>query len=570
MLNRSSLLLAGLAAVAACDVTFDGTTSHSPRAAELDRASATTAIWNAGPGDPVLGPSARSMTESFAPGAIAPFTGGSAYPSATKRTLVLYDKGGTWGALGELYAIGSVNLASHFGTYTAKAAVSYSCGELDSYDALLYIGSTYDEALPTCLLDNVLATTKPVIWSYYNIWKLSDRAGGPTPFAEKYGWNWDVLDFSSVGTVTYKGHVLNRYAANGGGLMGVSIVDSTRVSVLATAQRADGSSLPWAIRSGNLTYVVDIPFTYMTEEDRYLVFADLLFDALAPTTVERHRVVVRLEDISPEDDPAELRAAADYLYSQHIPFGFGVIAQYEDPLGWYNGGIAERVRLDQSPELASAVRYAESRGGVLVMHGYTHQYKSLLNPYTGVTGDDDEFYRVSENLDHTLTYVGPLPNDTVKSTTDRITNARRNFKRAGIAPPTIWEFPHYAASVNAYKAVNASFGSRWERALYFPGALSGATPTYSRMFGQLFPYPVRDIYGTRVLPENLGNIEPEPFYIFPTRFPADIVNAAEKNLVVRDGTAGFYFHPFFDLAYLRDTVQGLRTLGYEFVSPTSI
>jgi uncharacterized protein YdaL len=568
MLKRSTLLLAGFAAVAACDISFDG--GHAPRQAALDRATATTAIWNPSPGDPALGASARSTMESFAPGALAPFAGGSAYPAANKKTLVLYDKSGTWGALGELYAVGSANLASHFGSYVAKPAVSYVCGELGGYDAVLYIGSSYDEPLPTCLLDNVLATSKPVIWSFYNIWKLEARAGGPTPFATKYGWNWTPLDFSPVGHVTYKGHVLDRYAANGGGLMGVSIGDATRVSVLATAQRDDGTSLPWAIRSGNFTYVVDIPFTYMTEEDRYLVYADLLFDALAPTTTERHRVVVRLEDISPEDDPAELRAAADYLYSQHVPFGFGVIAQYEDPLGWYNGGIGERVRLDQSPELVSAVKYAQTRGGVLVMHGFTHQYKSVLNPYTAVTGDDMEFYRVIENTDHSLTYSGPVPNDSTKYTSDRITSARKNFQRAGVSYPMIWEFPHYAASANDYKAVNAAFATRWERSLYFPGTLAGTTPSYTRMFGQLFPYPVRDIYGTRVVPENLGNIEPEPFYTFPTRFPADIVNAAEKNLVVRDGTVGFYFHPFFDLAYLRDTVQGLRTLGYEFVSPTGI
>ena len=27
------------------------------------------------------------------------------------------------------------------------------------------------------------------------------------------------------------------------------------------------------------------------------------------------------------------------------------------------------------------------------------------------------------------------------------------------------------------------------------------------MMGQFFPYPVRDVYGWRVMPENLGNIE---------------------------------------------------------------
>ena len=40
-------------------------------------------------------------------------------------TLVLYDTTGQWGWLGELYAIMTANLASHFGTWTAMPVVSY-------------------------------------------------------------------------------------------------------------------------------------------------------------------------------------------------------------------------------------------------------------------------------------------------------------------------------------------------------------------------------------------------------------------------------------------------------------
>jgi uncharacterized protein YdaL len=166
------------------------------------------------------------------------------------------------------------------------------------------------------LLDDVLNTNKPVVWSFYNLWQLTNRAGAA--FVTNYGWTWTGLDFSPVDSVMYKGRTLSRYAANQGGVMGTTIVDPTKATVLAVAHRGDGTTMPWAVRSGKLTYVTDLPFTYMKEEDRYLAFADLLFDALAPTTPERHRVVLRIEDISPVDDPAALRAIADYLYSQNI------------------------------------------------------------------------------------------------------------------------------------------------------------------------------------------------------------------------------------------------------------
>jgi uncharacterized protein YdaL len=316
--------------------------------------------------------------------------------------------------------------------------------------------------------------------------------------------------------------------------------------------------------------VAEIPFSYMSEEDRVLVFADLLFDALAPATAERHRAMVRLEDISAASDPAELRAAADFLRSEGIPFGFGVVPEYVDPHGAYNGGVSERVRLSQSPEVTAILKDLVARGGTLVMHGQTHQWATTINPYTAVTADDHEFYRVTENLDHTLNYIGPIPGDSLSWATNRLKTADNQFRQAGLPLPAIWEFPHYSGSVADQRAVSARFATRWERTLYFPGLLRGGAIDYTRIFGQLFPYVVRDVYGAKVLPENLGNIEPTTFYIYPARFPSDIIRAAEKNLVVRDGFASFYFHPFFDVSYLRETVNGIRALGYTFVSPASL
>ena len=49
---------------------------------------------------------------------------------------------------------------------------------------------------------------------------------------------------------------------------------------------------------------------YFSEGDRAVAFADLLFDALDPAGAAP--ALVRLEDISADSDPAELRAAADY------------------------------------------------------------------------------------------------------------------------------------------------------------------------------------------------------------------------------------------------------------------
>ena len=59
--------------------------------------------------------------------------------------------------------------------------------------------------------------------------------------------------------------------------------------------------------------------------------------------------------------------------------------------------------------MATLLKDMSARGGVMVMHGNTHQWDTAINPYNQVSADDYEFFRVTENADHTLTYQGPLP-----------------------------------------------------------------------------------------------------------------------------------------------------------------
>ena len=243
MLRTKSVVLVVFAVLGtACDASFDeGYLARHRSTGSLQ--AAQSAVWNPGPGDmealelATLRAGLQSPVydvDDIAPQATVPLAGPGVDPTATKRTLVLYDAGGQWGALGELYATGAANLASHFGSWTAKRATSYTCGELAAYDATIYLGSTYDEPLPTCLLDDVLNTNKPVLWSFFNLWQLTNRAGAA--FATNYGWTWTGLDFSAIDSVTYKGRTLTRYAANQGGVMGMTILDPTKATVLAVAR----------------------------------------------------------------------------------------------------------------------------------------------------------------------------------------------------------------------------------------------------------------------------------------------------------------------------------------------
>jgi uncharacterized protein YdaL len=320
------------------------------------------------------------------------------------------------------------------------------------------------------------------------------------------------------------------------------------------------------VRSGTLTYVGDLPLAYISSDDRYLALADLLFDVLAPDVVERHRALVRIEDVNPSSDPAQLRAIADYLGGRKVPFSVAVFAEYDDPAGRYNGGVPVHRTLTQAPQVIEALKYMVAHGGLLLMHGDTHQYATVPNPY-GVSGDDFEFFRAHVGAADAVVLDGPVPEDSAAWVSDRLNAARAEWVAAGLASPTIFEFPHYTASALDYLTVSSDrqLAARYERALYFAGVLSGGSVDNSLYVSQFFPYPVRDVYGMAVIPEDLGNVVTQRYNQHEARLPEAILASAQRALVVRDGVASFFYHPFLGLQYLPELVDRIQAMGYTFV-----
>ncbi|GAA2088071.1 DUF2334 domain-containing protein [Actinomadura alba] len=508
--------------------------------------------------------------------------------AAQPNTLILYDTAGPYGFLGELYAMATANLAGHFGAVATKPVSQYTAGQVNQYTATIYIGSTYyggdiPDAIPNAFYSDVATSSRPVIWMNDNIWNLAGKVGVPA-FTARYGWDPTTSYFDvggSVGKVTqvdYKTQPLGRSipaGADSGILRPNILTGGGQPAVTTLAEAVDTSTspntrFPWAVRSSNLTYIGEIPYTYFNESDRAIAFYDLLFDALAPETPTRHRAMLRLEDISPGSDPDQLMEIARYLDQENIPYGFQVIPVYTDPKGAYNGGTAETTTLQQAPEVVAALRFMLANGGTIINHGYTHQYRDADNPYNGVTGDDFEFFRAHVDSADNVIYDGPVPEDSTLWATSRILSAKTAFTLNLLPTPRLWTTPHYAASATDYGVINQHYAARYERSLYFAGQLTPAPINPQVYMGQYFPYPVRDVYGSKVLPENLGNYEPDSYNNRPPRLPADMINSARLNLAVRDGFASFFYHPYYPVAPLRETVQGIRALGYTFVDPASV
>lgn len=483
-------------------------------------------------------------------------------PSAT-GTLVLYDSTGQWKFLGDLYGQLAQNLASRFGSTHAEPVSAYTAGQMRNYRSVIYIGSTYDEKIPQTFLDDVLANTTEVLWAGANVWQLDNRANTDNitgRFEDQYGWKYISYDTSSVTQVRYKNRLLDRSEDNAGGILNLTITDPKKAIVKAEAIRANKTTFPWETKSGKLTYIGEVPLSYFDETDRYLIFADTLFDINGYTGPERHRGLVRLEDVGPNSDPVALRKLADVLFARKIPFSVALYPVYA------NGKT--RITLADRPKIVEALRYMKAHGGTLISHGYTHQLGNKANPYRGISGEDFEFYTTHIDKDDNVVLDGPVVGDSELWATNRMTAASKEIEKVGFAAPQIWEFPHYIASVPDYSAAAKNYPARYERGTYFANRFGKVD--YEHNIDQYFPYEVTDVYGTKIIPENIGNVQLVSINNEPPIFPSDLVARAKANLVVRDGYASLFFHTFYSPQMLAKLVDDIKNLGYTYVSPASV
>jgi uncharacterized protein YdaL len=515
------------------------------------------------------------------------------------HALILYDApaGSEYEKLGKSYAIMLRNLLGHFDARVDLVPVQlYTAGQLAGYDAAFYLGAIYNNPLPEALLTDVAATAKPMVWFKYNLWALT---GDPTfGFAARHGFTFSTLRGLNAlpsasnptpgffDTVSYKGLSFVKYYAwdaarnviSADPDLGVTtILDATKaVALVNVTNPVTHEQAPYVVRSGNFWYVADMPFSYIGPRDRYLVIADLLHDVLGIQHAESHKAMVRLEDVDAKVSASTMKTLTDYLSAKHIPFSIAAIPHYKDPLGIDNNGVPQDIPLAQASVLRQSLDYALQHGGEIVMHGYTHQYAAMKNPWTAVSADDYEFWDIVHNA--------PVPEDSTAWALGRLNAGLTELTAAGYQP-VAWETPHYVASPLTSKAIPQVFDTTYQRVVYFTGDQPDFTSRPGKDFsaGQIFPYVIqRDYYGQRVLPENLGNIEYDIHQIDPTSFLTytwqDIALNAKYALAVRDGFGSFFFHPFWlepDLGTpgysdFTQLIDAITALGYTWTVPSQL
>ena len=458
----------------------------------------------------------------FAP-VLSVFAGpaGAAKQPQQPQALIIYDGQSQKSHEGLVDGTHIANLMGHFNYRPLlKAAEEYRPGSMADYAAVFIVGGSDKTVWPAAVLSDARARTTTLCWIGYGINSFLGNGEGKRRGVEVNS----VLVNSRYNSVQYRGSKLGK----GGGMVTLmNVKDPKQVVVEAEMSDPEGHKSPYIMRIGKLWLVADVPFAYIDNEDRYYAFCDILHDILGVNHPTSRNAMIRIEDVTPDDEPSELIRAVDIFIKEKIPFQVGVVPVFVDP------GSRREVRLSESPKMIQALRYAEEHGGTLVVHGYTHQYH-------GVTPDDFEFWDGFRNA--------PRADDSPELAREKVNEAIEEFFRSGLYP-VAWETPHYAASPTDYAEFGRVFSTLYEETMI---DVQGSQ--------QSFPFPTTDIRGHYIVPENIGYLPQED----PR--PSVLIGNARAMLVVRDGMPSAFVHAFIDLRLIQETVKGIKNLGYKFIS----
>ncbi|MCC0701210.1 polysaccharide deacetylase family protein [Clostridioides sp. ZZV15-6383] len=281
---------------------------------------------------------------------------------------------------------------------------------------------------------------------------------------------------------------------------------------------------PYIINDKNLFYVSKLDLDGVL----FYIFCDSLNDIFNVKTFNKGSIFVRIEDVHAFRDPKDLVKIADYLSSKNIPFTIALIPAYVNP---------KITTLSESPEIVKAIKYMQDKGGTVILHGYTHQYKK-----EAISGEGYEFWDGKKDA--------PLKENMKIFVKDRVLSGLRICIENGIYP-LAFEAPHYAMESDGYRELKKYFST-------YMGQHQNNDKKFST---NTYPYVIRDTEEFNVLiPENLGYIDPEDKLTFQ-----NIKENLDKVSIVRGFSGGFFFHSYLNIEYLKNTIEYLEKQNIEFM-----
>jgi uncharacterized protein YdaL len=429
-----------------------------------------------------------------------------------KEVLILYDQRVEDGAVADL-PNALENLLGHFHTECSQLPDKrYRKGKIEEYDTVFYIKAG-DAKVPKSLLKDIINTDRTVCWMGKGLGEVARK--------------WKSSGYKVSGTYDYLVNIEFRGETYPCELFKTPYIKADEIWTVEAAATDGNAYIPIIMRRSNFWAVNNMAFF----EIEGLVFAELLHDIMDEDHPPETFAYLRLEDINPTYDTDRLRRVADFLYEQKVPYMVGVIPAFTDPKN------NRRVYISEVSEFGESIRYMQERGGIPILHGYTHQASKKEK-----SGEGYEFWDGDRDA--------PLGDDDVDVYSDVIVTSLEECLANGIYP-LAWESPHYASSEAGYLATALHFTVAVE-------ALQLSDRTYTSTLEA--PYVIwNDRFGRTTIAGNCGYV-----YGDYEETAKATIDAAERLKIVRDPTALVFFHPFLDMEHLETIVDGFERAGYAF------
>ena len=255
-----------------------------------------------------------------------------------------------------------------------------------------------------------------------------------------------------------------------------------------------------------------------------------------PVTTRR-LALLRLEDIGPggnystPEDLGRLRAVIDYLDIEGIPFQVTVVPRYMKlkPDGtWENRGLDDFLLAPESQAFVHMLYYIQSRGGVVGIHGYSHQYGSVKRP--------DNFQDTFVGNEFAVN--GAEDSTSLDYARERFELSLNALENIGIQP-AFWETPHNVATPQQQDVFRSGIGIQYEslqkkdeKPVYLTNQNSFGSPTQGSVY---IPTPL--------------------YYIEGGVKSSAMVDSLIKRLPFFNGVASFFYHPFLEFSFLEPVLD---------------
>ncbi|GAA0308469.1 uncharacterized protein YdaL [Gracilibacillus halotolerans] len=276
------------------------------------------------------------------------------------------------------------------------------------------------------------------------------------------------------------------------------------------------------------------------DSQQSILFAEMLHDVFQADHEHKYTGYIRLEDVHPLVDPKPLKEIASVLKEKDIPYMVAVIPIYT------NESTGKRTTFADSPELIKVLKQIQRDGGSIVLHGYTHQFRS------SETGEGFEFWDVENNSpiyapeDVELNlkdeqefssraeydkYISELQEYEKEYTITKINKGIDELAKYGLYP-LAFEAPHYTMSQYGYQLVSERFST-------YVGQVQLSDKDWVIMDTSPYITSPSIYHGMQLLPETMGYVQPEDPHSIQK-----MIDSTKRIGMVRDGMFAAFYHPY--------------------------